>query len=95
MGLNLAELFTQLAGLPDEEVAALHPAHTADSVRALLPRLHHYTDGTCIVHHIFGGETCQVVQQVGCQHHALSVLAYRSWSVRAESSLCSWPSPST
>lgn len=64
MGLNLAELFTQLAGLPDEEVAALHPAHTADSIRRLLPRLHHFTDGTCVVHHIFGGETCQVVQQV-------------------------------
>ncbi len=66
MGLNLAELFTQLAGLSDEEVAELHPAHTADSIRNLLPRLHHFNEGTCIVHHIFGGETCQVVQQVGC-----------------------------
>jgi quinolinate synthase len=64
MGLNLAELFNQLAHLPDEEIQELHPAHTAASIRALLPRLHHYTDGTCIVHHIFGGETCEVVQQV-------------------------------
>lgn len=63
MGLNLAELFTQLANLPDEEVAALHPAHTAATVKALLPRLHHYASGTCIVHHIFGGETCEVVQE--------------------------------
>lgn len=64
MGLNLAELFTQLASLPDEEVAALHPAHTAATVKALLPRLHHYASGTCIVHHIFGGETCEIVQEV-------------------------------
>lgn len=64
MGCNLAELFTQLSRLPDEDVAALHPAHTAKSIQALLPRLHYYTSGTCIVHHIFGGETCEVVQQV-------------------------------
>lgn len=69
MGLNLAELFNQLAHLPDEEIQELHPAHTAASIRALLPRLHHYTDGTCIVHHIFGGETCEVVQQVRRQQH--------------------------
>ncbi len=31
-------------------------------VRALLPRLHHYDNGTCIVHHIFGGEVCELVQ---------------------------------
>lgn len=64
MGRNLAELFRQLAELSDEEVAAVHSAHTAASVRALLPRLHHYASGTCIVHHIFGGETCEIVRQV-------------------------------
>lgn len=31
--------------------------------RALLPRLRYYDQGTCIVHHIFGGETCEVVRE--------------------------------
>jgi quinolinate synthase len=65
MGRNLAQLFTQLAELPDEVVQQLHPAHTAASVRALLPRFKHYASGTCIVHHIFGGETCELVRKVG------------------------------
>lgn len=64
MGRNLAQLFSQLANLPDEAIQELHSAHTAETVRALLPRLKHYTDGTCIVHHIFGGETCELVRQV-------------------------------
>uniref|UniRef100_A0A7R9V9G1 quinolinate synthase n=1 Tax=Chlamydomonas euryale TaxID=1486919 RepID=A0A7R9V9G1_9CHLO len=63
MGRNLAQLFATLAELPDAEVAALHPAHTSASVKALLPRLHYYEDGTCIVHHIFGGETCDAVRK--------------------------------
>lgn len=28
---------------------------------ALLPALRYFEDGTCIVHHIFGGEVCQAV----------------------------------
>lgn len=31
--------------------------------RAILPRLQYYDQGTCIVHHIFGGETCEVVRE--------------------------------
>ena len=38
------------------QVRALHPDHTAASVAAILPRLKYYEEGTCIVHHIFGGE---------------------------------------
>eukprot|EP00892_Ulva_mutabilis_P000972 jgi/Ulvmu1/10876/UM007_0052.1 len=63
MGRNLQELFTSLAGMPDEAVAALHPAHTAETVRAALPRLHAFPEGTCVVHHIFGGETAAAVRQ--------------------------------
>ncbi|KAL6760200.1 hypothetical protein V8C86DRAFT_2558901 [Haematococcus lacustris] len=63
MGRNLAQLFTMLAELPDEEVQELHPQHTAASIRALLPRLHYYEHGTCIVHHLFGGEVCELVKQ--------------------------------
>ncbi len=61
MGANLAQLFTNLAQMPDEEVAALHPGHTAASVASLLPRLHYFQEGTCIVHHIFGGRVTELV----------------------------------
>ncbi|KAG2429256.1 hypothetical protein HXX76_011025 [Chlamydomonas incerta] len=63
MGANLAQLFTDLASgaASDEDVRALHPAHTVESIRSLLPRLRYFTDGTCIVHHIFGGEVTELV----------------------------------
>ena len=63
MGRNLAQLFTSLAELPDEEVQKLHPQHTQASVKALLPRLHYFEEGTCIVHHIFGGEVTELVRK--------------------------------
>lgn len=63
MGRNLAQLFASLAACSDQEVQQLHPQHTADSVRALLPRLHYFENGTCIVHHLFGGETCDIVRR--------------------------------
>ncbi|KAG1664375.1 hypothetical protein FOA52_004708 [Chlamydomonas sp. UWO 241] len=63
MGRNLAQLLTSVAQLPDEEVRALHPSHTASTIKALLPRLRYYENGTCIVHHIFGGEVCEMVRQ--------------------------------
>ena len=63
MGRNLAQLFTSLADMPDEEVQKLHPKHTQASVKALLPRLHYFEEGTCIVHHIFGGEVTELVRK--------------------------------
>jgi len=63
MGRNLAQLFTSLADATPEEVAALHPAHTPATIRALLPRLRYFEDGTCIVHHLFGGEVCRVTRE--------------------------------
>lgn len=63
MGRNLAQLFTSLAELSDEEVQELHPGHTQASIRALLPRLRYFEDGTCIVHHLFGGETTELVRE--------------------------------
>ncbi|GAX73552.1 hypothetical protein CEUSTIGMA_g1003.t1 [Chlamydomonas eustigma] len=62
MGRNLAQLFTSLSTMPDEEVKAIHPHHSASSVKDLLPRLKYFEDGTCIVHHIFGGEVCEQVR---------------------------------
>lgn len=35
--------------------------HTQGSIQALLPRLHYFREGTCIVHHMFGGEVTQLV----------------------------------
>ena len=35
--------------------------HTQASIQALLPRLHYFREGTCIVHHMFGGEVTQLV----------------------------------
>jgi quinolinate synthase len=63
MGRNLAQLFTQLADMPDEEIKLLHPEHNQATIRSLLPRLKHFTDGTCIVHHVFGGEVCELVKK--------------------------------
>jgi quinolinate synthase len=62
MGRNLAQLFTMLADADDTEIKALHPAHDRASIRALLPRLRYFDAGTCIVHHIFGGEVCELVR---------------------------------
>jgi quinolinate synthase len=62
MGRNLAALFTSLSSLSDEQVKEIHPLHTAASIKALLPRLKYYESGTCIVHHIFGGEVCELVK---------------------------------
>ena len=61
MGGNLVKLFQLLAEGTDADVAEYHPGHTAASIRALLPRLHHFMDGTCAVHDIFGGEVARLV----------------------------------
>ena len=47
------------------QVKALHPAHTAASVAAALPRLHYYEEGSCAVHHMFGA---QVTERVRAAH---------------------------
>ena len=64
MGGNLVQLFERLAEGSEEEVRALHPEHTPETIRALLPRLHYFQEGTCIVHHLFGGEVCRVAETV-------------------------------
>ncbi|KAK9802853.1 hypothetical protein WJX73_008477 [Symbiochloris irregularis] len=63
MGANLAQLFTALAQSSDDDVAALHPSHTVESVRKLLPRLHHFAEGICVVHHMFGSEVTNLVRR--------------------------------
>ena len=63
MGGNLAELFTMMSTWTDEEVAAVHPAHTQQSIKELLPRLRYFQDGTCMVHHMFGGDVCETTKK--------------------------------
>lgn len=63
MGANLVEMVTQLSQLPDEDVAAVHPAHTAATLRALLPRLQYFRDGSCMVHELFAGDVVETVER--------------------------------
>jgi len=72
MGRNLESLFTSLAAGPDADVAGLHPAHTAASVRELLTRFEYFKQGSCVVHHMFGDEVVQRVRAdyADCFHTA-------------------------
>ncbi|KAJ6743912.1 QUINOLINATE SYNTHETASE A [Salix purpurea] len=66
MGANISKLFQQMTMMSDEEIAEIHPAHNGDSIRSLLPRLHYYQDGTCIVHHLFGHEVVEKINEMYC-----------------------------
>nr|AFK44354.1 unknown [Lotus japonicus] len=66
MGANVVELFRQMTKMTDEEVTALHPEHSVDSIRSLLPRLHYFQDGTCIVHHLFDNEVVEKIKEMYC-----------------------------
>ncbi|KAM1080673.1 hypothetical protein ACFX1X_015561 [Malus domestica] len=66
MGANIRELLQQMARMTDEEIAEIHPEHNRDSIRSLLPRLHYFQDGTCIVHHLFGNEVVDRIKEMYC-----------------------------
>lgn len=66
MGANLAEMFRQMANMSDEDIAAVHPLHNKQSILSLLPRLHYYHDGACIVHDLFGHEVVSRVRKGYC-----------------------------
>ncbi|KAK6924770.1 Quinolinate synthetase A [Dillenia turbinata] len=66
MGANIMELFQQMTMMTDEEIAEIHPEHNSNSIRSLLPRMHYYQDGTCIVHHLFGTEVVQKINEMYC-----------------------------
>src|SRR5690606_39201059 len=63
MGENLARLFASLIELDDAAIAALHPAHSRATIKALLPRFHYFEQGNCVVHHMFGAEVAARVQR--------------------------------
>ncbi|MEZ4226009.1 MAG: quinolinate synthase NadA [Polyangiaceae bacterium] len=62
MGQNLQDLFESLAELGDEAVRSVHPAHTAQTLRAALERFRFFRQGTCVVHHMFGAAVAERVQ---------------------------------
>ncbi|HLT36152.1 MAG TPA: quinolinate synthase NadA [Enhygromyxa sp.] len=63
MGQNLARLFVSLLELDDQTVRTLHPAHTRETIAALLPRFHYFEQGNCVVHHMFGAEVARRVER--------------------------------
>ncbi len=63
MGHNLQTLLAAYAEMPLESVRALHPAHTPDTLRALLTRFHPFLQGNCVVHHLFGQEVVARVRR--------------------------------
>lgn len=66
MGANIVELFQQMLIMTDEEIAEIHPEHNRDSIKSLLPHLHYYQDGTCIVHDLFGHEVVERINEMYC-----------------------------
>ncbi|KAK3006062.1 hypothetical protein RJ639_016294 [Escallonia herrerae] len=66
MGANIVELFRQMTVMTDEEIAEIHPQHNRESINSLLHRLHYYQDGTCIVHHLFGHEVVEKINEMYC-----------------------------
>lgn len=42
MGANIVKLFQQMTLMTDEEIANIHPKHSLDSIKSLLPRLHYF-----------------------------------------------------
>ncbi|KAL8230576.1 hypothetical protein R6Q57_000354 [Mikania cordata] len=66
MGANIIELFQQMTFMTDDEIAKIHPEHTRNSIKSLLPRLHYFQVGTCIVHHLFGHEVVDRIKDMYC-----------------------------
>ncbi|KAI3499111.1 hypothetical protein L1887_34904 [Cichorium endivia] len=66
MGANIVELFHQMTLMADEEISKIHPDHTRNSINHLLLRLHYFQDGTCIVHHLFGHEVVEKINDMYC-----------------------------
>ncbi|KAF0889518.1 hypothetical protein E2562_025286 [Oryza meyeriana var. granulata] len=66
MGANILDLFQRMAVMSDEEIAEIHSSHNKKSINSLLPRLHYYQDGNCIVHDMFGHEVVEKIKEQYC-----------------------------
>lgn len=62
MGENLESLLGALAEMDDAAIAELHPGHTKKSISDLRSRFHYFTEGNCVVHHMFGAEVVDRVR---------------------------------
>jgi quinolinate synthase len=63
MGRNLLALFRGLGELDDAAIARLHPAHDRASLLRLIERFHHFEQGTCVVHHMFGAAVVEQIER--------------------------------
>ncbi len=63
MGRNLVEMLRGLAETDDATVRHLHAGHDRASLRAALERFHHFEQGSCVVHHMFGAEVVAQVER--------------------------------
>ncbi|KAK8933305.1 hypothetical protein KSP39_PZI015670 [Platanthera zijinensis] len=66
MGANIVELFNQMTGMTDDEIAEIHPEHNRNTIKSLLPKLNYYQDGKCIVHDMFGHEVVEKIKEIYC-----------------------------
>ncbi len=74
MGENLRALFTGLQELDDAAIARLHPAHDRATIRRLLDRFHHFEQGMCVVHHMFGAEVVARIDEAYPDAHVTAHL---------------------
>ncbi|MBM4358676.1 MAG: quinolinate synthase NadA [Deltaproteobacteria bacterium] len=63
MGQNIEELLRGVTELDDATARALHPAHDRASIRSALLHFHHFGQGACIVHHLFGDAVVRQVER--------------------------------
>ena len=66
MGANLRELLTQMSLRPEEEIKQVHHEHNAATINDLLGRFHHFEDGICMVHHMFGADITRTIETSYC-----------------------------
>ena len=73
MGENLESMLRAYEAMDDQAVRALHPAYDAGKIAALRKRFHHFQQGNCVVHHMFGED---VVKRVKEKHADAFVTAH-------------------
>lgn len=64
MGNNLIKLFSSMAAnFTEEQIRALHPAHSKATVARVASSLQYYQKGYCLVHHIFGSDVVRRIKE--------------------------------
>ena len=73
MGENLESMLRAYESLDDQAVRTLHPAYDAAAIGSVRERFHHFQQGSCVVHHMFGQD---VVDRVRAVHSDAFVTAH-------------------